>query len=251
VTSAPVQPDAAPFYAGSSRVGVLLIHGFTGSPRSVRAWAEHLAADGFRVALPRLPGHGTTWQELAVTEWQDWYATVERELAVLRDDCDQVFVCGLSMGGGLALLAAVRHPEIAGVVLVNAVVTSTDPRARALPVLRWFVKSLDGIANDIARPGVDEGGYGRTPLRAGYSMTQMWREIRRNLPQVKQPLLVFRSVEDHVVDPSSGEAILAAVGSTDVREVLLHRSYHVATMDYEAEDIFAGSSAFFRRLLES
>ncbi|HEX8487567.1 MAG TPA: alpha/beta fold hydrolase [Propionibacteriaceae bacterium] len=251
VTSAAVDPGAEPFYAGSSRVGVLLIHGFTGSPRSVRAWAEHLAADGFRVALPRLPGHGTSWQELALTEWQDWYATVERELATLRHGCDQIFLCGLSMGGGLALLAASRHPEIAGVVLVNAVVTSSDPRARALPILRWFVRSLAGISDDIAKPGVAEGGYDRSPLRAGYSMTRMWREIRRALPSVRQPLLVYRSVQDHVVDPSSGRAILAAVGSSDVREVLLHRSYHVATMDYDAEDIFAGSSAFFRRLLPS
>jgi carboxylesterase len=250
LTSAEVAPYAEPYHAGTSRVGVLLIHGFTGSPLSMRAWAEHLAADGFRVAVPRLPGHGTSWQELAMTEWTDWYACVERELARLSDDCDQVFVCGLSMGGGLALLLAERHPDqITGVVLVNAVITSTDKRALALPVLRRFLPSLAGISNDIARPGVDEGAYSRTPLRAAYSMTALWREIRRDLDQVHQPLLIFRSVQDHVVDPSSARAILATVASRDVSEQLLHRSYHVATMDYEAADIFAQSSAFFRRLL--
>jgi carboxylesterase len=216
----------------------------------MRAWAEHLVADGFRVALPRLPGHGTSWHELALTTWQDWYATVERELAQLRDTCDQVFVCGLSMGGCLALrLAELHGDEIAGVVLVNAVVTSTDKRLVPLPVLRWFVSSLSGIADDIAKPGVDEGSYDRTPLQAAYSMTQLWRETRAQLDRVEQPLLVFRSLHDHVVDPTSGRAILASVSSSDVREVLLDRSYHVATMDYEAEEIFTGSSAFFRRLL--
>ena len=246
---AAVAADAVPYYGGSSRTGVLLVHGFTGSPRSMRAWAEHLEADGFQVALPRLPGHGTSWQELALTEWPDSYACVEREFARLKQSCDQVFVCGLSMGGTLALLLAERQGEqVAGLVLVNAVVTSTDRRALALPVLRLLLPTLAGIANDVAKPGVQEGGYDRTPLRAAYSMTKMWREVREHLALVTQPLLVFRSVVDHVVDPSSGRVILGSVGSSDVREQLLSRSYHVATMDYEANDIFVGSSAFFRRL---
>ena len=250
-TSAVVAPEAEPYHAGTGRSGVLLIHGFTGSPRSMRAWAEHLEADGFRVAVPRLPGHGTSWSELAMTEWQDWYGCVDRELAALLDSCDQVFVCGLSMGASLALLLAERYgDDIAGLVLVNAVVTSTDKRARVLPVLRLFLRSLEGISNDIAKPGVDECAYERTPLRAAYSMTQLWREVRRHLDRVTQPLLIFRSVQDHTVDPSSCAVILGAVGSTDVHEQLLPRSYHVATMDYEAEEIFASSTDFFRRLLK-
>lgn len=246
---AAVSADAQSYHGGSGRTGVLLLHGFTGSPRSMRAWAEHLVADGFQVALPRLPGHGTSWQELALTEWPDWYACVEREFATLRRSCDQVFVCGLSMGGTLALLLAERQgDQVAGLVLVNAAVNSSDPRALALPVLRLLMPSLAGIANDIAKPGVREGGYLRTPLRAGYSVTLMWREVRAQLALVTQPLLVFRSVVDHVVDPSSGRAILSSVSSSDVREELLSRSYHVATMDYEADDIFAATSTFIRRL---
>jgi carboxylesterase len=230
---------------------VLLIHGFSGSPRSMMAWAKHLEGNGFRVALPRLPGHGTTWQELAMTEWVDWYTCVEQAFLKLTQSCEQVFVCGLSMGGGLALLLAERHGRsVSGLVLVNPVVTSTDKRAVVLPVLRWFITSLPGIANDIAKPGVDEGGYDRAPLKAAYSMTLMWREIRAQLDLVDQPLLLFRSVVDHTVDPSSGRAILAGVHSSDVQEQLLESSYHVATMDYDAEDIFMGSAAFFRRLLK-
>jgi carboxylesterase len=250
-SSAQVLPGAEPYHGGTGRAGVLLLHGFTGSPFSMRPWAEHLVADGFRVAVPRLPGHGTDWQELAMTQWTDWYAAAEAELASLRQVCDQVFVGGLSMGGGLALLLAERHgAEIDGIVLVNAAVMSNDKRLVALPVLRHVIASLPGIANDIAKPGVNEGGYTRTPLDATYSMTKMWREIRDGLGRVQQPLLIFRSVVDHVVDPSSGRTILAAVSSSDVHEHLLRRSYHVATMDYEADDIFVGSSAFFSRLLK-
>ncbi|MBA3528603.1 MAG: alpha/beta fold hydrolase, partial [Propionibacteriaceae bacterium] len=225
-TTAEVVPAAQPYYGGDAREGVLLIHGFTGSPWSMRAWAEHLESDGFRVAVPRLPGHGTSWQELSITQWQDWYACVERELAQLRKTCERVLVCGLSMGGGLALLLAERHCEdVSGLVLVNPVITSTDKRAWALPVMRFFVSSLPGIANDIAMPGMDECAYSRAPLSAAYSMTKMWREIRAHLDQVNQPLLLFRSAQDHVVDPSSGKAILAQISSHDVAERVLERSY--------------------------
>ncbi len=216
----------------------------------MRGWAEHLESDGFRVALPRLPGHGSSWQGLNLTEWTDWYAVVEREFIRLRTACDRVFVAGLSMGGCLALrLAEQFGHDVAGIAVVNPVVVSSDQRLRALPVLRRVLPSMNGLANDIAMPGVTEGGYDRTPLHALYSMMKMWSDVRANLYRIDQPLLIYRSRMDHVVDPSSTRQILASVSSTDVREVVLKRSYHVATMDYEAEEIFTGSSAFFRRLL--
>lgn len=248
-TGASVRPEAEPYFAGDGPVGVLLCHGFTGSPHSLRAWAESLHAAGFRVALPRLPGHGTTWQEMNETTWTDWYSTVEREFLVLRESCEQVFICGLSMGGGLTLrLAEQFGDQVAGLVVVNPAVTSNDKRLYALPVLHRVVASLPGIANDIAMPGVVEGGYDRNPLRALSSMTKMWVDIRANLSQITQPILLFRSVNDHVVDPSSARLILAEISSTDVTERVLERSFHVATMDYEAEQIFSESADFFRRL---
>lgn len=249
-TSATVHPTAEPYYAGAGPAGVLLCHGFTGSPRSMRGWAEYLAGQGFRVALPRLPGHGTSWQELNRTDWTDWYACVEREFGVLRDACSTVFLGGLSMGGALAIrLAQQFSDDVAGIVLVNPALRSSDVRLRALPVLRYLTGSLAGISSDIAQPGGDEGGYLRTPLHALHSLTQLWRELRTELDRVDQPLLLFRSRVDHVVDPSSTELLLASVRSRDVTDVWLERSYHVATMDFDAPVIFADSSAFFQRLL--
>ena len=246
---AEVRAQAESYYGGAGRVGVLLCHGFTGSPQSLREWAEHLERDGFRVALPRLPGHGTTWQDLNRTDWTDWYATVERSFRVLQGECEAVCLGGLSMGGALALRLAVQFGEqVAGIALVNPALRSTDLRLKALPVLRHLAGSTPGIANDIAMPGRNEGGYDRTPLQALYSLTQLWRQLRPQLPTISQPLLLFRSRTDHVVDPSSARLILRSVGSTDVSEVILERSYHVATMDYDAPVIFAESSRFFTRV---
>ena len=248
-TTATVLPDAEPYVGGSGPNGVLLCHGFTGSPRSMRPWAEHLEADGFRVVLPRLPGHGTTWQEMNQTRWEDWYAEVDRAFTDLRAECERVFVCGLSMGGGLAIRIAEQHGSaVAGLAMVNPSIGSADPRMRALPVLRHLVPSLAGISSDIALPDVLEGGYDRSPLHAAWSLTQMWRDIQANLDRVDQPLLIFKSVKDRVVDELSLKLIKDRVSSRDLTVVFLERSYHVATLDYDAELIFTTSSAFFRRL---
>jgi carboxylesterase len=152
------------------------------------------------------------------------------------------------MGAALALRLAEQHgAAVSGLVLVNPTINITDPRMRALPILR-VLPSLAGITNDIAKPGQVEGGYDRLPLRALYSQTFLWADVRRNLSRVDQPLLIYRAIHDHVTDPSSVRLIKAGVRSGDQTYIELDRSYHVATLDYDADNIFQGSVAFFRRL---
>ncbi|HEY0617724.1 MAG TPA: alpha/beta fold hydrolase [Kribbella sp.] len=249
----PVQAHAEEFRSPGSgenaATGILLSHGFTGSPRSMRPFGEHLAAEGHGVAVPRLPGHGTDWREMNTTRWQDWYAVLDNELERLRKEHDRVFVAGLSMGGCLVLRLAEQHgADISGVIVVNPSVRTDDKRLALLPMLQRLVPSFPGISNDIKKPGVDEGAYDRMPLRALYSLSQLWRVTREDLAKVTQPLLLFRSTVDHVVEPSSGRAVLASVSSRDVTETLLENSYHVATLDNDAPRIFADSTAFIRRL---
>ncbi len=249
-------PFAEPFYAEAvpapqdgQRVGVLLVHGFTGSPASMTPWGRHLAEQGLGVAVPRLPGHGTTWQDLNRTAWPDWYAEVERAFEKLQADNDQVVVGGLSMGGGLALrLAADRGREVAGVVLVNPAVHLARRDLVLVPVLKHLVASMPGVTNDIKRPGVEEHGYSRTPLKALHAMLTGWRSLVQDLPQVTQPLLMFRSSVDHVVDPSSAAMIRRGVSSRDLTERVLENSYHVATLDHDAPRIFEESAQFVRRV---
>jgi carboxylesterase len=244
----PVLPGAEPFAADGGPVGALLCHGFTGSPQSLRPWAEHLAAEGLTVELPRLPGHGTSWREMNLTRWEDWYATVDRALRGLTQRCDQVFVMGLSMGGTLALrLAEQRGGDVSGLVLVNPSLLTTRLARHALPVARHLVPALAGVAGDIKRPGVTELAYDRVPLKAAYSLSRLWLDTRANLDRVTQPVLLFRSAVDHVVEPDSCALLNRAV-SGEVREVVLHDSYHVATLDNDAPAIFAGSVEFVRRL---
>lgn len=245
----PLMPGAEPLAIDRGPVGVLLLHGFTGSPKSMKPWAEFLADAGYTVRVPRLPGHGTRWQEMNVTTWQDWYAEAERSFRELQTQCDTVFVMGLSMGGSLTLrLAEAKGDAIAGIVLVNPAVHSERPDRFVLPLVKHLVGAFPGISNDIKKPGQDEGAYDKIPLKAAHSLTGLWSHVKEDIAKVTQPLLLFRSAEDHVVEASNGAWILANVASTDTTEVVLLDSYHVATLDNDAPTIFNDSLAFVRRL---
>ncbi|WP_395659716.1 alpha/beta hydrolase [Nocardioides sp.] len=243
--SAPAQPELT----GGRKVGVLLSHGFTGQPASITPWGQSLAAKGYAVEVPRLPGHGTTWEELNTLTWADWYGELTRLFDKLVAENDAVVVCGLSMGGALVLrLAADRPGDVAGVVVVNPAVATKRLDVKLLPVLKHLVKSFPGIANDIKKPGVEEHGYTRTPLKAVHSMMQAWPGIVADLPKITAPLLYFRSTEDHVVDEKSEPLIIGGISSTDVTMVRLENSYHVATIDNDAETIYADTAAFVARV---
>ncbi|MFE5007175.1 alpha/beta hydrolase [Streptomyces sp. NPDC056696] len=248
----PVIPGAEPYRHEGGEVGVLLCHGFTGSPQSLRPWAKYLAERGLTVSLPLLPGHGTRWEDMQVTGWQDWYAEVDRALRELLDRCSQVFVFGLSMGAALALRLAAKHgDEVAGLVLVNPGNKVHGLAAHALPVARHLVRSTKGIASDIAKEGSSEIGYDRVPLHAAHSLRNFFRIVDRELPQVTQPLVVLHSTQDHVVPPVDSARVLSRISSTDVEEILLEQSYHVATLDHDADRIFDESYAFIGRLAPS
>jgi carboxylesterase len=246
--SMPVRPGAEPFAADRGDVGITFVHGFTGSPASLRPWAEQVADAGYSVRLPRLPGHGTTWQDMQLTRWPDWYAEAERAYLDLQARCSQVYVFGLSMGGTLCLRLAEEHPEVAGLVLVNPSLHSENKLLSALPLMQRFLPSFPGVSNDIKKSGQDEVAYDRVPLRALQSLTELWKVTRNDLSSVTAPLLLFRSAVDHVVEPSNATYLLSHVGSTDQGEVLLPDSYHVATLDNDAPTIVSGSLDFVARL---
>lgn len=244
-----VHPDAEAILHEGDSTAVLLCHGFTGSTKSMRVWADDLRERGFTVSAPRLPGHGTTWQEMNGTTWRDWYGELSREFERLRAVADRVFIAGLSLGGALTLRLAIdKGDAVAGVVVVNPAVKVEDIRLRALPLLKFVVPSLAGISNDIKKAGQDEGAYTRTPLRALHSQVQAWGPLTRELSGVTQPLLLFRSRVDHVVPASSSALVLERVSSTDVTEVVLEDSFHVATLDNDAPTIFEGTAAFIERV---
>ncbi len=243
----PLLPGAEPYHHDGGPVGALVVHGFTGSPKSMKPWAQALAEQGLTVSVPRLPGHGTRWQDMAVTGWDDWYAEVERSFCELSERCTHVFALGLSMGGSLCLRLAQNRPaDVAGLVLVNPAVHTERWDRHVLPVLRHVLKSYPGVSNDIKKPGQDEGAYERMPLGSAYSLQHGWAVVKENLAKVTAPLLLLHSRVDHVVEPSNAAWILAHVSSEVRKEVWLEDSYHVATLDNDLPVIIDETLDFVR-----
>ena len=244
-------PGAEPFSHRGSGVGVLLCHGFTGSPYSMRPWGEYLAAAGLSVEVPLLPGHGTVWQDMNLTGSDDWFAEVERVLLDLSSRCEEVFVMGLSMGGALTLRLAQRHPDIVrGTVLVNPSLVVEDMRLPLIAPFRHAVSrimpSTPGLGADISKDDTSEGGYDRVPTAAAATLPKLWREVQEGMSGLRAPILAYRSTQDHVVGPRSLRILARRAVNTRLTIHLLHDSYHVATLDHDAATIFDGSLAFVR-----
>ncbi len=252
-----VKPGCEPFQAEGSgdnaRIGVVLVHGFTGSPDSTVPWARYLNERGYTVNAIRLPGHGTTWEDANTKRLVDLEKAVDDAFEDMALRTDMVFLMAQSFGGALVLrLAALRTDEVAGVVLVNPWVRADGvaswqkylaPLQRFLP---YVTKSLPGVASDIADPSKEENGYDKIPVvLVADALNSCFSQLKPALPKVTAPLQLAVSTTDHVLATNNAQLIRAEVRSP-IEEVTLDRSYHVATLDYDAEKIFAGSVDFIQ-----
>jgi len=247
-----ILPGAEPFSANGGPHGVLVVHGFTGSPQSMRGLAQAFAAAGFAVELPRLPGHGTSLDDMLNTGWPDWSGAAEAAYQDLAGRCEKVVVAGLSMGGMLTVWLAARHPEIAGIVAINAIV---DPPAPSfIEMMRGILDSgtavMPAVGGDIADPGATELAYDGMPIEPLLTMVDAEQELFENLGRIACPVLIMTSPQDHVVPPGSSD-VLAERVSGPVERVTLARSYHVATLDYDKDEVEARAVEFAKKVVST
>jgi carboxylesterase len=247
----PLLPGCEPWSSpGGGPHGALVLHGFTGSPVSMRPLAEALADAGLVVEMPRLPGHGTSVEDLAETGWDDWLTEAERCLGALqaRVPGGKVVVAGLSMGGALTAALAEGHPELAGIVLINAPVSAPPELAASLDeMLAGGMEIIDSIGGDIADPDADEASYDATPLRPLVTMLMTGDDVRARLGDIGQPTLLITSRQDHVVSPADSDVFAEGI-SGPVERVWLEKSFHVATLDYDRAEVEHRTVEFARRV---
>ena len=242
-----IRQGAEEFTLGAGPTGVLLVHGFTGSPYSMRGLGEYLADRGLSVRGLRLPGHGTSWEDCNTKTARDWVEAVDEEFERFAAAHDEVFLVGLSFGGTLALNLATRNPDrVAGVVTLAGFVMSKDPLRFAAPIMARVIKSFPGLGNDICQPDQDELCYDRIPVRAVPHVLKLMSQTRGLLPSLRIPLLAMHSRNDHTVPPESSQAIYDEAGSIAKEIVWFERSYHVITMDYDRDEVFERTYDFIK-----
>lgn len=250
--SLPILPGAEPWSHDGGRAGALCLHGFTGNPNSMRGVAEAFGASGFSVELPRLPGHGTTIEDMMTTGWADWTGEAEAAFQRLAARTDRIVVTGLSMGGSLTLWTAAHHPEVAGIVCINPATQPQPPEVMEMVhgMIDEGTEVMPGIGSDIAKPGVVETAYDGTPLRPLVSLVAGVVDLAPRYPSITVPLLLITSRQDHVVDPAQSDYLAEHYGGP-VERILLDDSYHVATLDHDRELIEQRAVEFGARVTSS
>jgi carboxylesterase len=233
----------------NGHIGVVLVHGFTGSPAAMRPWAEFLNARGYSVRVPLLPGHGTKPADLNEIQWPEWPAKVNSQIAELQKHCSQIFVAGLSMGGGTTLQVAAEHGDkLSGIILVNPMIHVKGISPTLAFVISRVFRFGKSVGNDIKRSGVTEYSYDKMPYRGIHQLLTMLKLTRAALPTIKVPMQLFHSVDDHTLPVSNTEIIMREIGSINKSRIELLNSFHVATIDYDNELIFANSLTFIESL---
>ncbi|WP_200416010.1 alpha/beta hydrolase [Virgibacillus salexigens] len=237
---------AKEFYFPGNQTGVLVIHGFTGSTQSMRFLGEQLANAGFTVFGPRLIGHGTSPEDMENATYQDWIQTVEKGLAKLQETCKEVYVTGLSMGGTLTLYLAEHHPEIKGIMPINAAIHMPEMIKNYQELINSNTRFIDGIGSDIKKNGVEELAYKQTPVKSMGEIIALTKKVREQLSTINIPAMIFASSVDHVVPPENSQEIYQSISSKERSIVSLELSYHVATLDHDKELIAEKCIAFIK-----
>ena len=246
-----IMPGCEPFSSPGSSMGVLVLHGFTGNPYSMRPLAERCAKAGYSVELPRLPGHGTSLEDLVPWRWPDFVGVALGAYDDLAERCDKVAVVGLSVGGGLTALIAEHRPSVAGCVFINPMLKG--PGAEMEQGLQDLIDSgLEVLAtdagSDIKKEGTTEAKYEGWPLRALQSVIEGVEVVDANLSSITAPSLLLSSREDHTVAPDNGDEIVEN-SSGPVERIWLEESYHVATLDNDQELVERSTVEFLAKVL--
>jgi carboxylesterase len=243
--------DPAPFFLKGGPTGVLLTHGFTGSPPEMRLVGDYLHERGFTVSGPLLPGHGTTVEDMNRRSWREWAQHIEYALRDLQARCDTVFAGGLSMGTLLTLNLAADHPEVPGVILY-APAAQVDHRLLYLtPVLKHVLPAWQKRGkSDLGDPQAEAlfWSYSAYPVRAAHELLKLIRRVRRILPKVRCPALIIHAARDRHIREEGSRYVLDHIGSRDKELIILANSGHALTVDQEWETAAKKTAEFLERL---
>jgi carboxylesterase len=248
---AQIIPTAEPFFFPGNRTGILLIHAYTSTPKEMRWMGEYLNRQGYTVCSIRLAGHATQPEDMLRVRWQDWLLSVEDGYHLLHSCTEDIFLVGLSMGGMLALVFASQFP-VRGVIAMSTPYSHPkDWRLKYAKLLSWFKPSLPKRG----RPGSGWFGeawkehvaYTEYPVRSLAELGQLMDEMHAALPNVKAPVLLIHTRDDHPLLCESMPKIHARLGSANKQMMWIEGSGHTITEEPQREVVFKATTDFISK----
>ena len=233
--------NPSPFFFEGGPIGCLLIHGFTGAPAEMRPMGEFLDGKGLTVLGIRLPGHGTTLDDLIRTRWTDWAGEAEHGLQQLKERCPMVFVGGLSLGGLLTLYLGERH-KVAGLIPMAAALKVSNRLLSLVPLAKYIIRTFPKGSPE--SDFVDAETYNRLwcydawPLAPAHELIKLMKQVRPYLERIVAPILIMHGAHDVQVPLSAAQEIYERVSSAEKELVILQNSGHCVTVDGERETVW-------------
>lgn len=246
-------PTAEPFFLPGGKTGCLLIHGFTGTPFEMRMLGASLHQDDYTILAPRLAGHATRVEDITRSHWEDWVASVEDGLNLLKGCTDKQVIMGLSMGGVLALIAAARFNPTGVVTFSAPSALPGDPRVKYLPILKFIIRKVGKGEPDWQNPDAakDHVDYPYYPTDAIVQLKKLIDVMRSELVNVKVPALFVQSRRDQGIPAESLDYLYKTVSSEDKSTFWVEHSGHVVIREPDRELIFSEVNKFIKRITSS
>lgn len=230
--------------------GILLLHGFTGSPNSMKWLADEFKKQGYLTAVPQLCGHGSQPDNLLSCSYKDWLSDAESALQSLNEKCKSVFIVGLSLGGAISLYLASQH-RVTGVVTMAApfqISFWTRLYARLFyPFVRYqYKESGPDIHDKSALKRMNS--YNLYPTRVSLEVFKLLKKMRASIHKVKSPILVLHGRRDHVVSTENADLIYDALTTPVKTKKIFEKSFHILSLDYDKEEVRDSIVDFINRL---
>jgi carboxylesterase len=244
-----ILPGAEPFLIKKGKIGCLLSHGFTGSPREMRPLGDFLVKQGISVIGPRLPGHGTEITDLQDKTFADWYQAYSKAYQKIASFCEEVFIADLSLGGALTLKFASEH-KVSGIICYSAIIQMRFLEKTLLTLFTPFLKKQTIQKSRIElqeQEGLGAIAYSHYPIAATNSLRQALPTIRRNLKKITEPILLIYGTKDARWIQKAGKIIFDNV-SSEIKELLYFpNSPHCLTLGSEKEAIWEKTWQFIQQ----
>jgi carboxylesterase len=236
-----VLPGAGPFYFEGNKVGILLIHGGGGGTcADLKPLAKKLHNMlGYTIYVPLLPGYGTTPEDLRNITINNWKKTIDWEISRLIQKCDKIIVGGHSLGGVLTLIFASNY-SFDGIFTISAPIGIKRFAAKFVPFLKIFVKFYPLKWKKLKKETNGKWvGYKKLPLNVATKIQVLLKEMKKILPKIKCPTILFQGRLDLDIKPKSMDEIFNMISSKNKRMVWLENSDHSILDSPDHQRIFS------------